>query len=88
MHCVHLRATKGRVGNDLLAICGSRLEDLSEEDFQDLHLAHPELTLYKLRAAWEKCMNQWFTLQGLEQANWHTKANSEADALACELGVE
>lgn len=88
LHCVHLKATKGRVANDLLAICGDRLDVLTEEDFQDLHLAHPELTLYKLREAWEKLIKQWFELGGYSEPGLRMAANSDIDKLRCELGVE
>jgi hypothetical protein len=88
LHAVHLKATKGRVANDLLALCGDRLENLSEEDFQDLHLAHPELTLYQLRGAYEKLLKQWFVLEGYEEPEVRSTVNEQVDKARCELGVE
>ena len=88
LHCVHVMATKGTVANDLLALCGERLEQLSEEDFQDLHLAHPELTLYQLRGAFEKLVKQWFVLEGFEEPEVRATVNEQVDQARCELGVE
>ena len=88
LHCIHLMATKGRVANDLLSICGDRLEKLSEEDLADLQLAHSELTIYKLRAAWEKCIKQWFVFNDMPEPQVRREANLDADRLICELGVQ
>ena len=88
LHAVHLKATKGRVANDLLALCGERLEQLTEEDFHDLQLAHPELTMYQLRGAFEKLIKQWFVLEGYEEPRVRSTVNEQADRLRCELGVE
>ena len=88
LHCVHLLATKGRVANDLLALCGERMEGLTEEDLQDLQLAHPELSIYKIRASHEKALKQWFELNGMANVKVRRVANVEADRLRCELGVE
>lgn len=88
LHCVHLKATKGRVANDLLALCGERLEQLTEEDFGDLQVAHPELTLYQLRGAYEKLIKQFWVLEGYEAPDVRSGANFEVDRLRSELGVE
>ena len=88
LHCVHLMATKSRVANDLLSICGDRLENLTEEDLADLQLAHSELTIYKIRAAWEKCIKQWFQFNDMPEPQVRRMANVDADKLICELGVE
>ena len=88
LHSVHLMATKGRVANDLLALGGERLENLTEEDLQDLHNAHPDLPLYKLRAAWEKCEKQWWVMNGYPEPNVRRTANEQVDKARCELGVE
>lgn len=88
LHCIHLMATKGRVANDLLSICGDRLENLTEEDLADLQLAHSELTLYKIRAAWEKCIKQWFTFNDMPEPQVRRVANMDTDRVICELGVE
>ena len=81
-------ATKGRVANDLLSICGDRLENLTEEDLADLQLAHSELNLYKIRAAWEKCIKQWFTFNDMPEPQVRRVANLDTDRVICELGVE
>ena len=88
LHSVHLMATKGRISNDLLALCGERMLDLSEEDLHDLHLAHPELSLYKLRAANEECIKQYFVLEGHPEPNVRRVANEDVEKARCELGVE
>lgn len=88
LHCVHLMASKGSVANDLMAVCGDRLESLSEEDLHDLHLAHPELTLYRIRFGWEGCIKQWFVMQGYPEPGVRRVANEDVDKARCELGVE
>ena len=88
LHCVHLMATKGSVASDLMNVCGERLEKLSEEDFHDLHLAHPDVPLYKLRASWEQCVAQWWSMCGGPEPKVRRIANMEIDKARCELGVE
>ena len=88
LHAVHLVSSKGRVANDLLALCGERLERLTEEDFQDLHLAHPDIPLYKLRQSWEKLVRQWYSLNGVDEPDVRRLANEAVDKARCELGVE
>lgn len=88
LHAVHLMSSKGRVANDLLALCGDRLERLTEEDFQDLHIAHPDIPLYKLRQSWEKLVRQWYVLNGMDEPAVRRVANEEVDKARCELGVE
>ena len=88
LHSVHLMATKGTVANDLLALGGERLETLTEEDLHDLHLAHPELPLYKIRQAWEDCMKQWFVVVNGYEPQVRRLANLAVDKARCELGVE
>lgn len=88
LHAVHLMATKGRVSNDLLALGGKRLQDLTEEDLQDLHNAHPDLSLYKIRSAAAKAEQQWLVLQGVTNVRVRKVANQQVDKARCELGVE
>lgn len=88
LHSVHLMATKGAVANDLLAIGGDRLEGLTEEDLHDLHLAHPELPLYRIRQAWEDCVKQWYVLSGYSEPQVRRLANLDVDTARRELGVE
>lgn len=88
LHCLLLKATKGRVANDLLSICGQRLEDLSEEDFQDLLDAHPEITMVQVREAHWKLLNQWYEHQGLEIRAIGNQFNEDVKTLKCELGVQ
>ena len=83
--CQHLRDFQDLQG---LPNLQDRQDLQNLEDLQDLQLAHPELTLYQIRAAWEKLIKQWFVLEGYEEPNVRRVANQEADRLRCELGVE
>ena len=64
------------------------VEDLSEEDFQDLLDAHPELTMVQVREAVWKLLNQWYEHQGLDIRASGNLHNDNVKQLKCELGVQ
>ena len=88
LHCVQLKVRDGRVAKQLLAICGSRIEDLTEEDLVDLCQQDEHLTLYKAKQAKVKLIQQFLQeLEGLQVNVSHVDVEA-ADRLERELGVE
>ena len=88
LHCVQLRVRKGRVSNQLLAICGDRIEDLTEEDLVDLCQQDEHLTLYKAKKAKVQLIKQFLEeLEGIKVNVAHVDVEA-ADRLERELGVE
>lgn len=88
LHCIELKVRDGRVAKQLLAICGRRLEDLTEEDLVDLCQQDEHLTLFKAKRAKAQLIQQYLKeIEGLDVRVSHQHVE-DAERLERELGVE
>ena len=82
LHAVQLQVTQGSCPDELLSLCGDRMNSLGEEDFLDLVQSVQGITVLAAREAAVKLEGQWFAMGGTPALQIVDPAIEEAKAVA------